>query len=157
MGVTTVGHLRKIPEDELRARFGSHGTAMANQAQGIDSRRVVTEHRRRSVSQERTFSQDLSDPTDMLQKLWSLSQGVGKRLRKSEVAASTVGLKVRYADFTTLTRQMTLAVPTDDEKEIYRAVSVLFQRTWQTGRRVRLLGVSAKQLSAPAGQLPLWT
>jgi DNA polymerase-4 len=69
--------------------------------------------------------------------------------------AGTVAIKLRYEDFTTLTRQMKLAVPTDDEREIYRAARALPSRVWQRGRPVRLLGVAGRDFSSPAGQLPL--
>jgi DNA polymerase-4 len=85
-----------------------------------------------------------------------LSQGVARRLRDAELTAGTVAIKLRYTDFSTLTRQMRLAVPTNDERMIYRAALVLFDRTWQRGRPVRLLGVAGQHLSPPAGQLPLF-
>ena len=71
------------------------------------------------------------------------------------MVAGTVAIKLRYADFTTLTRQMRLAVPTDDEQVIYRSAEALFSRAWQSGRPVRLLGVTGQHLSPPSGQLPL--
>ena len=155
MGVETVGELAQLPEEELRARFGKHGTDMARQARGIDERPVVTEHERKSVSQERTFAHDIGDAERLRQELWQLSQGVARRLKQAEVAAGTVAIKLRYADFTTLTRQMSLAVPTDDERAIYRAARTLLRRAWQRGRPVRLLGVAGRDLSPPPGQLPL--
>jgi len=155
MGVATVGELAQLPEEELRARFGRHGADMARQARGIDERPVVTEHERKSVSQERTFAHDLRDAERLRRELWQLSQGVARRLKRAEVAAGTVAIKLRYADFTTLTRQMSLAVPTDDERAIYRAARMLLRRAWERGRPVRLLGVAGRDLSPPAGQLPL--
>ena len=86
---------------------------------------------------------------------WRLSQGVAHHLQKAGLAAGTVTIKLRYSDFSTLTRQMSLAVPTDNERTIYRAALVLLRRTWERGRPVRLLGVAGHQLSQPAGQLPL--
>jgi DNA polymerase-4 len=154
--VTTVGQLAQVTEEDLRARFGQHGAAMARQAQGIDERPLATEHQPQSVSQERTFSQDVTDPQALKHQLWQLSQGVARRLKGSELAAGTVAIKLRYADFTTLTRQTTLDVPTDDEKAIYRAALALLRRAWQQGRPVRLLGVAARHLSPPAGQLSFW-
>ena len=156
MGVTTVGELAQVAEADLRARFGSQGAEMARQALGIDHRPVVTEHERKSVSQERTFSRDLSDRQALKQQLWRMCQGVAEHLKRTDLAASTIALKLRYADFTTLGRQMTLSVPTDDEVEIYRAALALLERAWQPGRPVRLLGVAARQLSPPLGQLSLW-
>jgi DNA polymerase-4 len=155
-GVTTVGQLAQVSEGELRARFGQHGAAMARQARGIDDRPVVTEHETKSVSQERTFARDISDAEALKHQVWRLSQGVSRRLKKAGLAAGTVAIKLRYADFTTLTRQMTLTVPTDDEREIYRAALALLKRAWDREEPVRLLGVVGRHLSPPPGQLSLW-
>jgi DNA polymerase-4 len=156
MGVTTVGQLAQLPGHELRARFGSHGTSMARQAKGIDDRPVVTKHQRKSVSRERTFSQDLTDDEMLERQLWRISKGVAKRLQRSQLVAGTVALKLRYADFTTLTRQMTLDVPTQDEEVLYRAALSLLRRTREPGRPVRLMGIAGRHLSPPVGQQPLW-
>jgi DNA polymerase-4 len=156
MGVTTVGELARCSEKELRDRFGSHGAEMAQRARGIDERPVVTEYEPKSVSQERTFTRDLRDEESLKRHLWRLSQDVARQLQKMELAAGTVAIKLRYANFETLTRQMSLAVPTDDEQAIYRAALVLLRRAWQRDRPVRLLGVGGQNLAPPAGQLPLF-
>jgi DNA polymerase-4 len=163
MGVTTVGQLAGFPEDVLRDRFGRNGEVMAHMARGVDKRPVVTEHEVKSISQERTFSWDLTDPDALRQQLWGMSQGVARRLKRKGLAAETVAIKLRYSDFTTLSRQMRLSVPTDDEGEIYRAALALLRRAWQRGRRsterppkpVRLLGVAGRGLTPPVGQLSL--
>jgi DNA polymerase-4 len=155
MGVTTIGELATLPEEDLLRRFGKYGAALARQSRGIDLRAVVTEHDIKSVSQERTFRRDLVEFEAMDQQLRKLSAMVARRLAKRELAAGTVAIKLRYADFSTLTRQMTLAVPTNDEELIHQAAHTLLARTWQLGRPVRLLGVAARRLSPPAGQLPL--
>lgn len=156
MGVATIGDLARQPEETLLARYGRHGAVMARHARGIDHRPVATEREAKSVSQEATFSRDLSDADVLRKHLWRLSRGVARRLQRSELAAGTVAIKLRYADFTTLTRQMALAVPTNDERAIYSTALVLLRRTWQQGRPVRLLGVAGRHLSPPAGQLPLF-
>ena len=156
MNVTTVGQLAALSEDDLRAAFGRHGPEMAERARGIDDRPVITEYERKSVSQERTFDRDLTDLRALKVRLWRMSQGVAEYLQRNELAGGTVAIKLRYSDFTTLTRQMSLAVPTDDAVEIYRAALVLLERTWETGRPVRLLGVGVHQLSQPTGQLSLF-
>lgn len=155
MGITTVGELAQMPGEELQARFGRAGIAMARQAQGIDERPLTTEHEPKSISQERTFTRDLADSDALKRQLWQLSQGVGRRLNRAGLAAGTVAIKVRYTDFSTLTRQMALSVPTDDERVIYGAASTLFLRVWKRGRPIRLLGVAGRQLAPPVGQLPL--
>jgi DNA polymerase-4 len=156
LGVGTVGELAQLSTDVLRARFGRHGAEMAQRARGIDERPVITEHERKSLSQERTFARDLSDPQALRRELWKLSQAVAEHLGKAELVACTVAIKLRYTDFTTLTRQMRLAVPTDDERMIYRAALVLLKRAWERGRPVRLLGVGCRDLSTSARQLPLF-
>jgi DNA polymerase-4 len=113
------------------------------------------EREAKSVSQERTFGRDLIDVEELHEQLARLSEGVARRLQRSSLAAGTVALKLRYADFSTLSRQMTLAVPTDDADVIHQAALTLFGRTWQRGRAVRLLGVAGRHLSPPVGQLPL--
>jgi DNA polymerase-4 len=155
LGVTTVGELATLPKEELGRRFGQQGEAMARQARGIDHRKVVTEHEIKSVSQERTFSRDLVDAEALEQHLRKMSQRVAHQLKRKELAAGTVAIKLRYADFTTFTRQMTLAVPTNDADLIFQAARTLLQRAWQRGRAIRLLGVAARRLSPPPGQLPL--
>jgi DNA polymerase-4 len=156
MGVSTVGQLTHVSEQDLVARFGRHGRDMARQARGIDTRRVITEHERKSVSHERTFASDLREADALQEPLWKMSQGVARRLQKVDKAARTVAIKLRYGDFTTLTRQMSLAVPTNDDRDIYRAAAALLNRTWERGRGVRLLGVAGRELCEPAGQLPLF-
>ena len=140
----------------LRAAFGKHGPELGERARGIDDSPVVTEYERKSYSQERTFNRDLSDLHSLKVKLWKISQGVAEDLKRAGLACGTVAIKLRYGDFTTLTRQMTQAVPTDDAIEIYRAALVLLERAWEPGRPVRLLGVGAHQLSEPTGQLLLF-
>jgi DNA polymerase-4 len=155
MGVKTVGQLAQVPEPELRSRFGRHGAAMARHALGIDKRSVVTERTPKSVGQERTFTRDLSDVSSLEAQMMRLSQGVSQRLRRNGLVAGTVAIKLRYSDFTTLSRQMHLSVATDDEKLIYQAALSLFHREWKPGQPVRLLGVTGRQLCQPAGQMPL--
>jgi DNA polymerase-4 len=156
MNIATVGQLANAPEQELRLKFGKHGPHMARQARGEDRRQVATEHKRKSVGHERTFSSDIAGAAELEQRLKDLSQSVGRRLQESGLAGSTVAIKLRYADFTTLSRQMTLDVPTSDEEIIYQAACTLWQRVWEQGRPVRLLGISVRHLSPAAGQLPLW-
>lgn len=155
LGVSTVGDLARLPEETLSRRFGKHGRALARQARGIDRSPVITEHQCRSISQERTFQRDVADPQTLHEQLQKMSNRVAARLLRHELVAGTVGIKLRYSDFATLTRQMALAVPTADERLISQAASTLLDKTWRKGRPVRLLGVSAQRLSKPAGQLPL--
>jgi DNA polymerase-4 len=154
MNIATVGELAAVKEPELRARFGKQGRAMALHARGIDNRAVQTEHRIKSVSQERTFSRDLVRPEALEGALKQLSEGVSRRLQSAGVGATTISIKLRYSDFSTLTRQTTLQAATDNEKIIYETALALLQRTWERGRPIRLLGLGGQQLAAPQDQPP---
>lgn len=149
--VTTVGELALVPEEELRAQFGKHGAAMARHARGIDDRPIQTERTAKSIGQERTFRRDLVDPQAMQNELQRMSEGVSRRLHAADVVAGTISIKLRYADFSTLTRQKRLPNPTDDTDAIYEIAVELWQGVWQRGRAVRLLGITGQQLG-PAGQ-----
>jgi DNA polymerase-4 len=155
MGVTTVRDLAQLTEAELRRNFGRSGGHMARQARGIDGHPIVTERQAKSVSHETTFAQDLRDPVALDEHLQRLSESVARRLKRSGLVTSTLAVKVRYADFTTLSRQVTLAIPTDDEQEIFRTAAVQFHRVWHGQHAVRLIGVAARRLSSPVGQLRL--
>ncbi len=156
MGVTTVGDLAQLSGQELAIRFGEHGAAMASRARGIDRRPVVTEHERKSVSRETTFDRDLKELMALKKQLWKLSRSVAQRLGRADVVAGTVTIKLRYDDFETLTRQMSLDVPTADDVRIYRAALVLLKQAWDRERPVRLLGVGGSDLRRPTGQIPLF-
>jgi DNA polymerase-4 len=156
MGIQTVGELASIPENELSARFGSYGLAMARHAKGLDDRPVVAEHERKSVSQEQTFARDVADAGLLRETLRQMSGRVAEQLQRANLAAGTIAIKLRYGDFTTLTRQMTFPVPINNAEDIDRAGLVLFKRAWERQRPVRLLGVAARNLVVPPGQIPLW-
>jgi DNA polymerase-4 len=129
---------------------------MTRHAQGIDDRSVIPEREAKQVSAETTFARDIADGAALRRTLLHLSEEVGRRLRASDLAASTVKLKLRWPDFTTLTRQVTLAGPTNLDDEIYRAAAGLFDSVWKRGGPVRLLGVATTGLIPPVRQLGLW-
>ncbi len=156
MGLYTIGDIARRSESDLVRRFGKLGHDLAKRAKGIDDRPVETEHEAKSISQEITFAQDISDERVLQQTLRRLSEQVGHRLRKSELSGTTIRLKIRWSDFTTLTRQVTLDRPTNLDTEIYTAITQLFEQVWPPGKRVRLLGVGVANFETPARQLGLW-
>ena len=125
IGVHTVGDLASLPDETLRAAFGRHGPDLGRRARGSDDSPIVVEHERKSISQERTFDRDIAELRPLKQHLWRMSQAVAGYLKRSEAAGGVVAIKLRYSDFSTLTRQMTLPVPSDDAVEIYRAALAL--------------------------------
>lgn len=154
--IYTIGELARCPPAELARLFGKIGHELSLRAKGIDERPIVTHHEPKSFSQEVTFAHDVSDEAHLHRTLHDLSKGTGRRLRKAERAGTTVKLKLRWPDFSTLTRQTTLSRPTDDDDEIYSAALRLFKKVWSQGKAVRLIGVGVSGLAPPARQLSLW-
>ena len=156
LGIHTIGDIASWPENELIRLFGENGREMAKHARGRDDRPVVTKREIKSISQEITFSRDVRDDQSIEKTLRDLSAQVGRRLRKNELAGSTVKLKIRWPDFTTLTRQVTLPNPTDQESEIIKAMLELLRKIRKPGQAVRLIGVGVSGLGKPMRQLELW-
>jgi DNA polymerase-4 len=146
-GIEAVAHLRGIDEGELERRFGRHGSRLAAFARGIDEREVRVDRERKSLSSECTYDTDLVAPRDLDGQLEQLATSVGRGLAKRDLAARTVILKVRYSDFTTVTRSQTLPAPTADPDLILRIARLLLARTEAGRRPVRLLGVGAASLA----------
>jgi DNA polymerase-4 len=157
LGVHTIGALAALEESALASRFGENGREMARHARGLDERPVVTEHEIKSISQETTFARDVRDDDVLERTLKELAVEVGRRLRRSNLAGTTVKLKLRWPDFTTLTRQTTLATPTDQDDEIARTALALLTRVRPRGKAVRLIGVGVSGLQEPVRQLELWS
>ena len=156
LGIHTIGDIARWPEEELIRLFGENGRDMARHARGQDERPVVTEHEIKSISQEVTFSRDVRDDKSLEKTVADLSAQVGSRLRKNGLAGTTVKLKIRWPDFTTLTRQVTLPTPTNNDKEISKTALGLMQKIRKAGQAVRLIGVGVSGLGEPVRQLELW-
>jgi DNA polymerase-4 len=151
-----IGELAALSESRLRTIFGEYGMELASRARGEDDRPVQETHERYSMSAETTFSKDISDGEELKRVLRGLSERVGARLRKAELAGRTVRLKLRWADFSTITRQRQLPQRTNQDGEIHQAVCGLLDRVWTSRRRVRLLGVGVADLGPPQRQLSLF-
>lgn len=153
IGVTRIGQLRTLPPESLAVPFGKHGRKLWELANGIDTRSVVPDHAAKQISHETTFGEDIADLETLRAWLSDLAGQVGRRLRRHHRTARTVVLKLRYGDFTTITRSRTLPEPTDATNAIFHAADDLL-RTGLPKRRlsVRLLGVAVTGLSGEAGQ-----
>ncbi len=139
-GVGTIGDLAALPEDLLVRRFGKHGATLAVRARGIDDDPVADGGPAKSISHEHTFDVDTNDPALIEQTLLAMADGVASRLRSAGLRAATVHVKVRDSSFRTVTRQRTLAEPTDLADPIWRTALEL-ARPEIRGLHVRLLGV----------------
>ncbi len=140
LGVATMGDLAALPPDLLTRRFGKHGATLAERARGIDDDPVSDGAPAKSISHEHTFDVDTSDPALIDRTLLAMADGVAGRLRSAGLRAATVQVKVRDSSFRTITRQRTLAEPTDLAEPIWRTATEL-ARPEIRGLKIRLLGV----------------
>jgi DNA polymerase-4 len=146
LGVATVGELAALPEETLVHALGrASGHHLHELAWNRDERAVVADQEVKSIGHEETFPADLHDHATLDHRLVALADGVASRLRAAGVTARTVQLKVRFGDFTTVTRSRTLPEPTDLAADLRRVTSELLHRL-DVGPGVRLLGVSGQQL-----------
>lgn len=158
LGLRTVGDVAETPVDTLRRAVGEAGAAKLHAlAWARDPRSVTPERAEKSIGHESTYERDLSDLAHIDRELLRLSDAVAKRLRSGGWVARTVAVKVRFGDFTTLTRSQTLAEPTDVAQRIAAEARALFRAAGADGRGIRLLGVRAENL-LPTGAVErgLW-
>lgn len=156
LGMHTIGDIANWPEKELISLFGENGRDLWQHANGLDHRPIVTEYETKSVSQETTFNVDIRDQKTLEKTLREQARDVARQLRKNDLAGKTVKIKIRWPDFTTLTRQVTLPTSTDNEDEIYRAAVKLMDAVRKPNQPVRLIGVGVSGIGAPVRQLSLW-
>ena len=126
LGVYTVQDLRMQSKESLLQRFGDHGSHLWELAHGIDHRPVFTDYDAKSISHEITFPENINDKEELLGILLQLTDQVGTRLRQQKYEGRTVHLKIRYADFTTLTRSQTLDHASNITNELWQAAKTLF-------------------------------
>lgn len=156
LGMFTIGDVAKYPLIELTEHLGKQGYDLSKRARGIDNRPIITERKAKSISNEVTFSKDKSSKGEILQVLRRLSGKVAGRLQKNNLKGKTVQIKVRWANFETLTRQNTLPKVTNEQAAIYAQAKVLFEQVWEAGQAVRLVGVGVSKLDQGVRQLNLW-
>lgn len=145
-GIETIGDLASQPDAWFARRFGKRAANIRAKAMGQDEDPVNTERSPKSISAETTFADDLSDPLELQETLARLSASVSGSLEKKGVKGRTVTVKLRLADFTTLTRQTTLGRYTDATEDILNTGLALLSGELTPGRAFRLLGVGMSGL-----------
>ncbi len=160
LGINKVGDLARLEAGELEDRFGKWGLALAGKARGQDAggwfdSEVGADIAVKSISHEHTYNEDTADSNQLEATLMRLSEMVGRRLRESSFFARTIQLKLRYKDFTTITRAHTLSSPTQLDTEIFAQVRALFRKNWTMGVPLRLLGVQASSFNSQPDQINL--
>ncbi len=160
MDIKKVGDLAKFDDRDLEDRFGKWGLALAGKSRGEDAggwfdNEVGDNLDAKSISHEHTFNEDTGDAERLLSTLMRLSEMVARRLREAGFFARTIQLKLRYKDFTTITRAHSLEHPTQMDNQIFEQIRNLFFAHWKKGVPVRLLGVQASNFESGSAQLDL--
>ena len=153
-GIRTVGDIQDASQD-LRSLVGSFAAALEEYARGIDSRPLDYDGEIKSVSAEDTFERDTEDRSILVPLLRQQADEIAKKLEKERVAARTVQVKVRYGDFTTLSRQITVEEPVESSEEIYRIGCAILRRGKLVDRPLRLLGLGVSGLCPPSAQIEM--
>lgn len=157
IGILTVGDLARFDENFLEQQLGKWGLALAGKAHGEDAGgwfegEIGEAIDAKSISHEHTYNQDTASVEQIEATLMRLSEMVGRRLRESQFHARTLQLKLRYSDFTTITRARTLEAPTQLDNEIFQHIRSLFHDNWRKRAEVRLLGVHASGFGESSSQ-----
>lgn len=149
-GIRTIADLLRWDRGDLVARFGSMGERLWHLARGEDRRAVMRDERPRSISSETTFDEDTADPDLLLGHIWRLAERVADRAKAKDLAGRTVTLKLKRADFTLVTRRVTLPGPTQLADRIWRAAEGLFAQV-PGGIAYRLIGVGLSDIGTDEG------
>jgi DNA polymerase IV len=155
LGIETVAQLQTEPLARLEEEFGRWGTSLYRKARGIDSFEFFFDAEPKSISHNQTFGEDTRDRAQLESALSYLCQKATKRLRDAALYARTVTLTLRFANFKTITRNHTLAEPSDLDRMILKALRDLFAAAWDGKRLVRLVGAALSNFSPGSGQLDL--
>jgi DNA polymerase IV len=146
-GITTIGQLQALPLDVLAKRYGGMGEHMFRLSRGMDSRHVSVDHETKSVSAETTFNENIKALAELEPELWHLCERVSKRAKIQGLSGSTISLKLKSADFKTITRAASLSSPTLLAHQIYSVAHPLLVK--EAGREeFRLIGVGISNLVA---------
>ncbi len=156
MEIFTVGEIALADANILIEAFGKIGYDLWLRARGIDSRPVVTERPTKSVSNEITFERDVNDRQVITKTLHEMCRSVSRQLRKSNLLGRTIKIKLRWSDFTTVTRQTTVDTPRNTDQWLYDYALELLDETWDGQQTMRLIGVGVANFDNTVRQLTLW-
>jgi len=143
LGINTIGELAGMNPEALERQMGPHARIYWELAHGVDERVVELDRQRKSVGREITFSNDIDDNEELETVLLDLAGQVSRRLRRQLIGARTITLKLRYKNFKTLTRRISMPSASNSEDAIYHAVNKLFHKVFHNGDSIRLLGLYA--------------
>jgi DNA polymerase IV len=153
LNIVSIGQLAELPTDQLEKLFGKNGKELSSRSKGIDNRPLITSHEPKSFSNEITFSKDVNDYQILISTTGKLVGRVCSRLRKFNLVSSTIILKLRWGDFTTITRQKSFSLPTNETSFIFEQATHLLDRHWIPDKKVRLIGISVSGLTKSTQQM----
>jgi DNA polymerase-4 len=157
MGITTIGELASLPLGTIKRQFGATGAVLHSYARGIDEREVEAPGEAKSISQQLTFARDTLDRNFLEANLHNLCQEVCQDLRSQNKRAKCVAIRLRYADFKTITRQVILREASDVTQVIFATAQQLLTKALaQQEKPVRLIGIRISSLVSEGKQLPMF-
>jgi DNA polymerase-4 len=145
VGIHTIGQVRLLSPEVLTAKFGELGTRLWELAHGRDDRKVIPDREAKTISHETTFAADISDKTVLRAWLLELTEQVAERLRRNELLAKTVNLKLRFSNFETITRARSFGSAVDSTNQIWQSASELLEQC--VDRPIRLIGVGVSNIT----------
>lgn len=157
LGIKTIGQLAALPAESMKRHFGIYGQMLHLWANGIDDRKVELRGEAKSISRETTFARDTRDGVVLKAMLRYLAERVAAELRNHEKQARTISIKIRYADFTTISRRLTLPQSTDRNQIIFATGAAQLDKALTVERQpVRLIGIGVSHLAESGGQLDMF-
>ncbi len=156
MGIFHIHDIQAMNISELRSVVGNGAEYLYKAVRGLHESPVNTERGIKSISQERTYGQDTSDPAEIESTIRRLTEMVARRMRDGQLCGSTVRLKIRLSDFSTYTRQTQVQTPTNVESVIQKHAIELFRAFFEPGQKIRLIGVGVSGLGESWHQMILW-
>ena len=149
LGIYKIIDLRQLPQAQLQEWFGKHGIHLWQLSNGIDDRQVVTDSQAKSISHETTFDINLENSETVQSQLLHLTEQVAARLRHSQLKGRTISIKIRYADFKTVTRSHSVASATNNTSQIWKVVKeILLPKADINRQGIRLVGVGVSQFKS---------
>jgi len=157
MGITTIGELASLPLDTVKRQFGATGAMIHSYARGVDDREVEAPGEAKSISQQLTFARDTLDRNFLEANLHNLCQEVCQELRSQNKRAKCVAIRLRYADFKTITRQVILREASNVTQVIFATAQQLLTKALaQQEKPIRLIGIRISSLVGEGKQLPMF-
>jgi len=153
VGLRTIADVRRRSDQDMAQRFGDHGLRLARLARGEDHRRVNPTSDRKSVSAETTFNTDISDLEALKDKLWQVCMKTADRSKAKDLAGRTLTLKLKTAQFKSITRRRTLQQPAQLADKIFSELEPLLEAEVDGQKSYRLIGAGISALSAPVGDI----